>query len=195
MVCIIEGCGSKKYCSGMCSKHYNRLIRTGTTEDGIRSRASLEERFWRQVDKRGPDECWEWKAKSRVSGYGVIGTGGRKSSKILAHRLSYIIHKGEIGHLDGYHGMVVMHKCDNRLCVNPRHLVLGSQADNVRDMDAKGRRVNRQLKGSSHPNAKLNEDMVRAIRESDKPNTYWAKEFGVTRQAIRYARLKGWKDG
>lgn len=194
MQCKVKNCCSEKYCSGYCSKHYNRLRNKGTIEDGPRARGSLENRFWRQVDKKGEEDCWEWTAKSKISGYGVIGKGGRKSSKILAHRLSYIIHNGGIDDLDGYHGTVIMHKCDNRLCVNPKHLLAGSQADNVKDMDAKGRRVNRQLKGSNHPNSKLNEDMVRKIRDSDKPNTYWAEKFGVTRQAIRYARIKGWKN-
>jgi len=191
MSCLIKECEGKEYCKGLCSKHYNRLLTRNTLIDGPRARASVEERFWRNVNKS--DGCWEWTGKSKIDGYGIIGLGGRKTGKILAHRLSWIIHHGPIPDGDGYHGTVIMHTCDNRGCVNPGHLFRGTQADNIRDMDSKGRRVNRQLKGSKHNMAKLTEDNVRYIRSSPKTNVDLATEFNMTRQAIRYARVQGWK--
>jgi hypothetical protein len=77
--------------------------------------------------------CHEWQAGLARGGYGKFMDEGHKT--LTAHRASYAFFKGPIPT-----GMVVMHKCDNRLCVNPEHLALGSLADNVADMDAKGRR-------------------------------------------------------
>jgi hypothetical protein len=87
------------------------------------------ERFWNKVE-RG-DGCWEWRgAKSRF-GYGrfIVGRNNR-----LAHRVAWAATRGEIPV-----GMNVCHRCDNPSCVNPDHLFLGTQRDNVRDMHEKGR--------------------------------------------------------
>ena len=103
--------------------------------------AANEERFWSKVDKSG--DCWVWTAAvvgsrnpkfDHVGGYGVFGIG-RKVYR--AHRVSWEMAHGPIPD-----GMLVCHSCDNRGCVRPSHLFLGDQADNVRDMDSKGRRVN-----------------------------------------------------
>ena len=121
-----------------------------------------------------------------------MGVGGRAGGHERAHRVSWAIHNGPIPKGKGHHGAVIMHTCDNRLCVNPAHLMLGSQADNVHDMDAKDRRINRQLKGSKHSQSKLTEENVRYIRASSKSNAELAREFSMTRQAIRYAGVQGW---
>ncbi len=96
---------------------------------------TLEERFWQKVDKSG--DCWEWTAYRIPAGYGQINIKGKL---FLAHRVSYMISKGEITD-----GLLVCHKCDNRKCVNPNHLFLGTHKDNARDMVNKGR-------NSKHPN-------------------------------------------
>ena len=145
MTCTVEGCSGPVWAASMCSRHYNRKLKTGTVEDGPRARASLSDRLWRQVDCRGDDECWLWTAKSVVTGYGVLSSGGRDKPKILAHRAAWEVINGSIPDGEGHHGTVVMHTCDNRLCCNPAHLRLGSQADNVRDMDEKGRRRSRNI--------------------------------------------------
>jgi len=139
MCCKIEGCNNpihvKKH--GLCSKHYSRLRETGTTDDGSRARKPMEQRFWDKVLKT--DGCWEWQGCTS-EGYGSINEPGRGGKKWRTHRYSWVLHNGEIPKGDGAHGVVVRHKCDNRLCVNPDHLELGSQSDNVKDMYKRNRR-------------------------------------------------------
>ena len=83
-------------------------------------------------DEQNPD-CWIWTACKSSSGYGAFTLYSKKSA-IGAHVASYILHKGEIST-----GMIVCHSCDNKLCVNPDHLWLGSTKDNSRDMVSKNR--------------------------------------------------------
>jgi hypothetical protein len=90
---------------------------------------TLEERFWSKVDVCGPDECWEWTAYRLPAGY---GTFGRPTT--TTHRIAWQLTNGPIPE-----GMFVCHKCDNPPCVNPAHLFVGTQQDNLRDMWSKGR--------------------------------------------------------
>lgn len=91
-------------------------------------------KFWANV-RKGPD-CWEWTGYKNQHGYGrAMTTVARGIAKLMAvHRLSYEHHVGPIPD-----GKVVMHSCDNRACVNPAHLILGTQSDNLQDMRAKDR--------------------------------------------------------
>lgn len=103
---------------------------------------TLEERFWAKVDKRGPDECWEWTAERNENGYGRIRVGGKRH---YAHRVAWELERGAIPL-----GMCVCHICDNPACVNAKaHLFLGSRADNNVDMKAKGRQ-NRGERNGTH---------------------------------------------
>jgi len=188
--CSVDGCDRTVFAAGMCSRHYMRRLRTGTTDDGPRGRADLATRFWRQVDKRSPGSCWPWVGRSKIDGYGVIGVGGRSAGKMLSHRVAWMLANGEIPTSAEYHGTVVRHTCDNRLCCNPAHLEIGSQADNVRDMDCRGRRLNKPHPGSSHPNAKLTEDDVRAIRASSETNSVLAARYGIDRHHIAGIRKR-----
>lgn len=86
-------------------------------------------KFWAKVDKT--DSCWLWTGCKSPRGYGVVGVGGKAQR---AHRFSWTLHNGPIPN-----GMVVMHTCDTPLCVNPSHLKLGSQKDNILDAARKGR--------------------------------------------------------
>lgn len=109
---------------------------------------SVNERFFTRFVRDAKTGCWNWTGPLNAKGYGYIGgkfADGKRRSKVgsyvLAHRASWIIHFGDIPDSDLPHGMVVMHKCDNPACVNPAHLALGTQGDNVADMEAKGRHV------------------------------------------------------
>jgi hypothetical protein len=100
-------------------------------------------RFWAHVDQSG-DGCWPWTARLDKWGYGHSGgtASGRPKASMLAHRLAYILTYGAIAP-----GMLVCHHCDNPPCVRPDHLFMGTPMDNIRDMDAKGRRAVRRPAG------------------------------------------------
>lgn len=87
------------------------------------------QRFMKYVEKTA--ECWIWKGHKNKDGYGNFSIRRKTSA---SHRYSWIFHKGEITK-----GMNVLHSCDNRYCVNPEHLFLGTQRDNMEDMIRKGR--------------------------------------------------------
>lgn len=114
-------------------------------------------RFWTKVEKRSDGECWNWTGTGHPSGYGRIKIG---RTNILAHRLSFLLNfsvdPGE---------MCVCHHCDNRLCINPNHLFLGTRTDNNIDMMAKGRGDwSLSCKGSQHGQSRFTEEQIIEIR-------------------------------
>src|SRR3990167_5846272 len=92
------------------------------------------DRFWRSVKKT--DTCWLWTASKDSNGYGQFNIKGKG---VLVHRFSYELHKGTIPSEKSYHGICVLHTCDIPNCVNPEHLILGTQIDNIKDRDIKMR--------------------------------------------------------
>lgn len=112
-----------------------------------------EDRFWEKVNKLDTG-CWEWLGRKSPKGYGVFKVDNINTP---THRFSYMIHFGDIPK-----GTYICHKCDNRSCVNPNHLFLGTQFDNMQDMVRKGR--NADTKGVNNPRAKLSELDVLEIR-------------------------------
>jgi hypothetical protein len=142
---------------------------------------TIEERFWKYVDKRGPDDCWEWQGAT-TSGYGAFAP--YMHLNILAHRYSYELHNRPIPD-----GMFVCHRCDNRPCVNPNHLFLGTLQDNHADMVQKGR--HRPHGG------KLTAEQVLEIRKLHRDGmteTAIAKLFGVGQTSISKIVLRhSWK--
>ncbi|WP_125921833.1 HNH endonuclease signature motif containing protein [Hymenobacter lapidarius] len=107
----------------------------------VKLRLSLEERFWTMVDKT--EGCWNWTGALNNAGYGMIsdraGAAPGSSTAKRAHRLSYKMLKGPIP--EGGH---VLHSCDNRKCVNPAHLSIGTNEDNIADRVGKGRSYSKQ---------------------------------------------------
>lgn len=133
-----------------------------------RKSVSLEDRFWEKVNKNTQNGCWEWTASCYRTGYGKFGIG--KLSK-RAHRLSAEWAGLVVDNLD------VCHTCDNRKCVNPEHLFVGTRTDNMRDMAEKNR-------GNGNSRVLSAED-VRSIRQSPKSCRSLGKEYGVGYQTIR----------
>lgn len=118
------------------------------------------------------------------NGYGRVRWNSRKT---LVHRLSYLFAFPE---WDG--SQCVLHRCDNRRCVNPDHLFLGSRADNQADMVTKGRSIN--LSGEAHGRAKLTPDLVLAIYVDPLGEKLAAKKYGVAYSVIGDIRRgKIWK--
>lgn len=108
-------------------------------------RQSSESRFWSRVQTKGPDDCWTWSGRPSPDGYGTLRVNGRKTG---AHRYAYELARGPIP--DGPDGSTlhVLHRCDNPPCCNVRHLFLGTNIDNIRDRDAKGRHAAGDRNGS-----------------------------------------------
>ena len=144
-------------------------------------------KFWEKVKKT--EGCWEWRAATFGNGYGHFAVGNQDN---LAHRFSWRLKNGEIPD-----GLLVCHECDNRLCVNPKHLWLGTQKDNLRDMDRKGRRVNVNLRGERHGGSKLTEKQVLQMRSKFSSGGITLNElgaqFGVTGvMAGKIVRRRAW---
>jgi len=145
------------------------------------------DRFWAKVDRRGPNECWEWKEYRDRDGYGAFNLGGRPYG---SHRISLLLATGAIPD-----GMLACHKCHNPACVNPRHLYWGTPADNVRDMIEAGRE--RYLFGEDNPCSRLSWDEVRRIRDDYARGVLsqakMGEEYGLSQRAIsKVVRNETW---
>jgi hypothetical protein len=136
------------------------------------------ERFWGKVAKGDPDACWEWTGRRHRQGYGIFWIG---TKPLLGHRVAFEFERGPIPA-----GQCVCHRCDNPPCVNPAHLFLGTQRENMRDMSRKRRR---------HALSEGQVAEVRSLREGGLTVKQVAARFGVcgttVMRDVRLGRAKG----
>jgi len=174
----------KTFCKACCKNAHT--LRNKKIELGIPTTKSLLEKFESKFTK-GPN-CWEWQGGLfKAQGYGKFNKKGKTS---YAHRVSFELYNGPIGL-----NKDVCHSCDNRVCVNPAHLFLGSRKDNMQDASKKGRTAKNH--GTKSGMAKLTEDQVKIIRQEliikQTSATKLARQYGVSRSTIYYCtKLGGW---
>lgn len=184
--CSVPDCMRPHNARGYCFGHYERWKKLGHPDAArplnthVDPNASLRERINRRIEPDlTEDECWPWQGsfggvKTRTGlGYGKLTVSGKQ---LDAHRVSWELHHGRAVPV----GSQVMHTCDFPPCVNPKHLRLGSNDENVEDMVAKLRHTY----GERNPQAKLTENDVLVIRSSPATASELAQQFGVTRGTI-----------
>lgn len=144
---------------------------------------AAEHRFWSKLDKRGPDECWPWLSGTDRYGYGRLGIGRTADGTRAtagAHRLSWVLAAGR----NIPPGMHVLHRCDRPGCVSPKHLFLGTHADNLADMAAKGR----STRGEANSMAVLSRYGARIVCRMAVSGKWKQREiaaaFRISRQAV-----------
>lgn len=146
-----------------------------------------ENLFWNKVNKT--NTCWVWLAYKNNKGYGQFGVRINKKIKMHgAHRVSWQIHFGEIPK-----GLLVCHKYDNTSCVNPKHLFLGTNQDNMNDRNKKGR----QAKGEkihTAVNTQKEINKIRLLYQQGCSQKFLIRKFGIcSSQICRIVNYKIWK--
>lgn len=184
--CSVGGCSRQAVCRGWCNPHYQRYYAYGdptatiATPRGRRS-LPLADRFWAQVKRS--DGCWEWQGLILSNGYGQIG--GVEGRSVGAHRVAWMLTNGSIPD-----GLIVCHRCDNRSCVRPDHLFLGTQSDNVLDAVQKGRFP----AGEGHGQSKITAVEAAAIRgDMQSTEKALAIRYGISPSQVgRIRRGQSW---
>ena len=167
----------------------------------MRKQRAIDNKFQRLLDScnLSVDGCWNWNKSLTIKGYGKFGgirVNGKSNWKI-AHRVSYELFYGEIPK-----GLFVCHTCDNPKCVNPDHLWLGTNNDNVQDMIRKGRKhipTSESVSGEKNPNSRLKLKQVQEIKFFIKEGNKTLKEiadlYSVTGTLIwRIKDGRAWKE-
>lgn len=162
--CRVPQCGRPLHnkISELCNRHYLRLRRQGDAEAPVSViRDDDLVRFWSNIDKRGPAECWPWTGGARAPRHSPTHLYGRiKMNGRMVTATRYMVAEVEARELRTEDE--VCHSCDNTLCMNPAHLFIGTHLGNIQDMDAKGRCD--RPRGEANGLAKLSEEQVRQIR-------------------------------
>jgi hypothetical protein len=137
---------------------------------------SLSSRFWDKVHQGEPDSCWEWQSAVNAGGYGWFFVSSKKST--ASHRVSAWIAK-LIESLDS--DSHVLHECDNRKCCNPKHLFVGTNADNVADRVQKGRCASSPKFGEANGMSKLTD-----VQTGEIKGLYFSSKFSQSELAKMY---------
>lgn len=149
-------------------------------------------RFIHLIENNGMSEqkCWHWLGDVNSQGYGRFSL---RNKHTLAHRVSFNLFIGKIPI-----GLNICHTCDNPICVNPHHLWVGSQSENLKDAVQKGRNYTPDTKAHRNGNTSLTWQKVRAIRGMDEegsPKFMIAKIFGVSQSTVgNIVRNETWKE-
>lgn len=147
-------------------------------------------RFWRSMRIAGPDECWPWLGKINVRGYGATKMMGRN---VGAHRIALAFATERLPGPSEF----ALHSCDNPICCNPHHLRWGTHAENMRDMEVRGRHRwgTARRTGEANPRAKLTWGAVAEIRRSSSTTRDLAQTYGVGQTTILDIRARRrWTD-
>jgi len=172
-MCKLEGCNKPDGPLGFCIMHYTRWRNHGDPHAVLQKQRhgmTPKQRWESYVDKT--DGCWEWTGYCATNGYGQLNIGG---SLKYAHRLSWLFHNGAVPK-----DACILHHCDNRKCVNPDHLFLGTRADNSADMVSKGR----QTIGERNPMAKITNEQAMEIIKSREPKGILAVRYGIEPKTV-----------
>jgi hypothetical protein len=166
-------CGKRVNARGLCDTHYKQHKRAGTLPDRTRTaHLEINDRIKHLSIVDNITGCHVWIGTVDSHGYGRISF---KHKNWLVHRLSYILKYGEIPD-----GVKACHKCDNPLCINPDHLFLGTQAENMDDMFSKGRGA----VGAAYKRSELTDELVLRIKIDKRTQLEIAKDYGVSRTNI-----------
>lgn len=168
--------GTSRFCSCRCANTATRTRR----KTGLPTPSFFGENLWLYAHRGAPDECWEWAGPLDPTGYGRYWF---KKKPYKAHRAAYqLVHGVDPGE------WLVCHSCDNRRCVNPAHLWLGTQQDNILD-----KAVKRRCRGPRIKNMPLKD--VKAIREDHRTYRVIADAYGLstgTISGIKRRKLYAW---
>jgi hypothetical protein len=178
-VCCIKGCDKDVEALGLCVNHYRLNRKYGSpvaykNHNGLFRRMSVEQRFLFNVEKT--NGCWNWTASVDSDGYGRFSGTLRGQLYKKAHRFSYAFYHGDIG------DKLVCHTCDNPRCVNPAHLFLGSNAENMADRFSKGRF--RIPTGEHSHLAKISEEQAKAILIDPRPYAKIAQDYAIAASTV-----------
>lgn len=180
--CKHFGCNRLNEVGEYCTKHYQRYKIHGTTDDSVLKNCKSvhpKKRIWLCSKADSKTGCWIWQKGKDKDGYGQFSF---KNRMYKAHRVAYRLFVGPIPR-----GMQVLHTCDDTSCVNPKHLFLGTNIDNVADRVQK----DRSCKGVDHLNSKLTEDQVKEIKKrllGTETISGIARDYPVDRKVI--SRIK-----
>lgn len=178
--------------------HYRRILRYGEPLGNERLPSPTQfqkqpplDRFWANVARGADSDCWEWSGARIRNGYGRFWTGERE---MKAHRYSYELHVGPIPD-----GLLVCHSCDNPPCVNPAHLWVGTNDDNMADKKAKGRNptgdangsrrfIERMPRGERHSAATITNrqasEIIAAYEAGGVTQTQLAARYGASQSTV-----------